>query len=158
MVGSPYKLYWVLSCVCYTLGLVATFISLFLMNSAQPVRIAGWYIYIVWLIDCLGYLNDYYFIINGLIISVISIDWLLLYALLIDWMSKALLYLVPMTLVPVTLVAWCRGELPAMWEGDLQVSYTHTDQLNPYSQRYLPKILISENYANSERALAWVKM
>ena len=39
MVGSPCKLYWVLSCVCYTLGLVATFISLYLMNAAQPVSI-----------------------------------------------------------------------------------------------------------------------
>jgi len=70
MVGSPWKLYWVLSCVCYTLGLVATFISLYLMNSAQP----------------------------------------------------ALLYLVPFTLIPISLVAWCRGELKAMWEGDIQES------------------------------------
>ena len=37
MIGTPYKLYWVLSCVMYTLGLVATFISLYLMNAAQPV-------------------------------------------------------------------------------------------------------------------------
>ena len=43
MVGSPCKLYWVLSCVCYTLGLVATFISLYLMNAAQPVSLGfGW--------------------------------------------------------------------------------------------------------------------
>jgi hypothetical protein len=36
-VGTPGKLYWVLTCVAYLLGLVATFISLFLMNAAQPV-------------------------------------------------------------------------------------------------------------------------
>jgi len=52
--------------VAYILGLVATFISLFLMNSAQP----------------------------------------------------ALLYLVPFTLIPTIIVAWLRGDLPAMWEGD----------------------------------------
>ena len=34
--GIKYKLYWVITCVAYVLGLVATFISLFLMNSAQP--------------------------------------------------------------------------------------------------------------------------
>ena len=48
---------------------MATFISLFLMNSAQP----------------------------------------------------ALLYLVPFTLLPTILVAWLRGDLPAMWEGDTKV-------------------------------------
>jgi hypothetical protein len=37
LVGTPGKLYWVLTCVAYLLGLVATFISLFLMNAAQPV-------------------------------------------------------------------------------------------------------------------------
>ena len=50
----------------YVLGLVATYISLYLMESAQP----------------------------------------------------ALLYLVPFTLTPVILVAWIRGDLPAMWQGD----------------------------------------
>ncbi len=37
LVGTPGKLYWVLTSVAYLLGLVATFISLFLMNAAQPV-------------------------------------------------------------------------------------------------------------------------
>ena len=53
----------------YILGLVATFISLFLMNAAQP----------------------------------------------------ALLYLVPFTLIPTILVAWCRGDLRPMWDGDTKV-------------------------------------
>merc|ERR1719220_2025270 len=66
LAGIKYKLYWVITSVAYILGLVATFISLFLMNSAQP----------------------------------------------------ALLYLVPFTLIPTILVAWLRGALPAMWEGD----------------------------------------
>merc|ERR1719507_528984 len=66
LAGIKYKLYWVITVVAYILGLVATFISLFLMNSAQP----------------------------------------------------ALLYLVPFTLVPTLLVAWIRGDLAAMWEGD----------------------------------------
>jgi len=66
LAGIKYKLYWVITSVAYILGLVATFISLFLMNSAQP----------------------------------------------------ALLYLVPFTLIPTILVAWLRGDLPAMWEGD----------------------------------------
>merc|ERR1712228_131756 len=60
------KLYWVITTVAYILGLIATFISLFVMNSAQP----------------------------------------------------ALLYLVPFTLIPTIIVAWIRGDLPAMWEGD----------------------------------------
>ena len=34
--GIKYKLYWIITSVAYILGLVATFISLFLMNSAQP--------------------------------------------------------------------------------------------------------------------------
>jgi signal peptide peptidase-like protein 2B len=68
MVGTPCKIYWIISCVAYTLGLVATFISLYLMNSAQP----------------------------------------------------ALLYLVPFTLIPIYLVALCRGEFLAMWKGDSQ--------------------------------------
>merc|ERR1719220_1251107 len=63
---SSTKLYWIITSVAYILGLVATFISLFLMNSAQP----------------------------------------------------ALLYLVPFTLIPTIIVAWLRGDLPAMWEGD----------------------------------------
>merc|ERR1711953_458304 len=66
LAGIKYKLYWVITSVAYILGLVATFISLFLMNCAQP----------------------------------------------------ALLYLVPFTLIPTILVAWLRGALPAMWEGD----------------------------------------
>jgi len=66
LAGIKYKLYWIITSVAYILGLVATFISLFLMNSAQP----------------------------------------------------ALLYLVPFTLIPTILVAWLRGDLPAMWEGD----------------------------------------
>merc|ERR1711953_202895 len=36
MAGIKYKLYWTITTVAYILGLVATFISLFLMNSAQP--------------------------------------------------------------------------------------------------------------------------
>merc|ERR1712130_1097505 len=66
LAGIKYKLYWIITSVAYILGLVATFISLFLTNSAQP----------------------------------------------------ALLYLVPFTLIPTILVAWLRGDLPAMWEGD----------------------------------------
>ena len=69
MAGIKWKLYWAITTVAYILGLVATFISLFLMNSAQP----------------------------------------------------ALLYLVPFTLVPTILVAWCRGDLTAMWDGDIKV-------------------------------------
>merc|ERR1712183_1232538 len=61
--------YWIITSVAYILGLVATFISLFVMNSAQP----------------------------------------------------ALLYLVPFTLIPTILVAWIRGDLPSMWEGDFKV-------------------------------------
>jgi len=66
--GIKYKLYWLITTSAYILGLIATFISLFLMNSAQP----------------------------------------------------ALLYLVPFTLVPTVLVAWLRGDLPAMWQGDIK--------------------------------------
>ena len=36
LAGIKYKLYWVITVTAYILGLVATFISLFLMNSAQP--------------------------------------------------------------------------------------------------------------------------
>lgn len=68
MVGTPCKIYWIISCVAYTLGLVATFISLYFMNAAQP----------------------------------------------------ALLYLVPFTLIPIYLVALCRGEFMAIWKGDIQ--------------------------------------
>jgi hypothetical protein len=42
-VGTPGKLYWVVTSLCYLLGLVATFISLFLMNAAQPVGQFGYY-------------------------------------------------------------------------------------------------------------------
>jgi len=68
MVGTPCKIYWVISCLSYTLGLVATFISLYFMNAAQP----------------------------------------------------ALLYLVPFCLIPIYLVALCRGEFGAIWKGDIQ--------------------------------------
>ena len=60
----------------YILGLVATFISLFLMNSAQP----------------------------------------------------ALLYLVPFTLIPTILVAWGRGDLATMWDGDNKVIVSSTSE------------------------------
>lgn len=69
LTGIKYKLYWIITTVAYILGLIATFISLFVMNSAQP----------------------------------------------------ALLYLVPFTLIPTILVAWIRGDLASMWEGDLKV-------------------------------------
>ena len=36
LAGIRYKLYWVITVIAYILGLVATFVSLFLMNSAQP--------------------------------------------------------------------------------------------------------------------------
>merc|ERR1711936_385501 len=36
LAGIKFKLYWTITTVAYILGLVATFISLFLMNSAQP--------------------------------------------------------------------------------------------------------------------------
>ena len=70
LAGIWYKLYWVLNVIAYILGLVATFISGFLMKSAQP----------------------------------------------------ALFYLVPFTLVPTLVVAWIRGDLAAMWNGDSQVT------------------------------------
>jgi len=76
--GIKYKLYWLLTTTAYILGLIATFISLFLMNSAQP----------------------------------------------------ALLYLVPFTLVPTILVAWLRGDLPAMWEGDNKAVVTRLTTTN----------------------------
>ena len=42
--GIKYKLYWIITSVAYILGLVATFISLFLMNSAPPaLLIYIWY-------------------------------------------------------------------------------------------------------------------
>jgi hypothetical protein len=37
--------------------------------------------------------------------------------------QPALLYLVPFTLIPTILVAWIRGDLASMWEGDLKVKY-----------------------------------
>lgn len=80
--GIRYKLYWLLTTAAYILGLIATFISLFLMNSAQP----------------------------------------------------ALLYLVPFTLIPTILVAWLRGDLPAMWEGDNKAAVTRLATTNgPHS-------------------------
>lgn len=36
--------------------------------------------------------------------------------------QPALLYLVPFTLVPTVLVAWLRGDLPTMWQGDIKVT------------------------------------
>jgi len=69
LTGIKYKLYWIITTVAYILGLIATFISLFVMNSAQP----------------------------------------------------ALLYLVPFTLIPTILVAWIRGDLASMWQGDIKV-------------------------------------
>ena len=36
LAGIRYKLYWLINIIGYILGLAATFISLFLMNSAQP--------------------------------------------------------------------------------------------------------------------------
>lgn len=36
LAGIKYKLFWAITSIAYILGLVATFISLFLMNSAQP--------------------------------------------------------------------------------------------------------------------------
>jgi len=78
------KLYWSITTLAYILGLVATFISLFLMNSAQP----------------------------------------------------ALLYLVPFTLIPTILVAWCRGDLTAMWQGD----FDKVDEKSP---------LVNEDQQNS---------
>jgi len=71
LTGIKYKLYWSITTIAYILGLVATFISLFLMNSAQP----------------------------------------------------ALLYLVPFTLIPTILVAWCRGDLASMWDGDSKAGH-----------------------------------
>ena len=35
--------------------------------------------------------------------------------------QPALLYLVPFTLIPTILVAWCRGDLASMWDGDNKV-------------------------------------
>merc|ERR1719369_812198 len=36
LAGIKYKLYWIITTVAYILGLLATFVSLFVMNSAQP--------------------------------------------------------------------------------------------------------------------------
>jgi len=35
-VGTPCKLYWLVTNIAYTLGIVATFVSLYLMKAAQP--------------------------------------------------------------------------------------------------------------------------
>jgi len=36
LVGTPCKIYWVITNIAYTLGIVATFVSLYLMKAAQP--------------------------------------------------------------------------------------------------------------------------
>merc|ERR1712179_571721 len=36
LVGTPFKIYWVITNIAYTLGIVATFVSLYLMKAAQP--------------------------------------------------------------------------------------------------------------------------
>ena len=68
--GSRFWTYWLLTNVFYALGMIATFISLFVMDMAQP----------------------------------------------------ALLYLVPFTLIPIFIVAFAKGDLQTMWEGDFHVS------------------------------------
>merc|ERR1712110_171034 len=35
-VGTSYKLYWLITNIAYSLGIVATFLSLYLMKAAQP--------------------------------------------------------------------------------------------------------------------------
>ena len=68
--GSRFWTYWLLTNVFYALGMIATFISLFVMDMAQP----------------------------------------------------ALLYLVPFTLIPIFIVAFAKGDLQTMWQGDFHVS------------------------------------
>ncbi|XP_037574783.2 signal peptide peptidase-like 2B [Dermacentor silvarum] len=65
LIASQGCLYYVTSVTAYGVGLVVTFIGLYIMKMAQP----------------------------------------------------ALLYLVPATLIPVILIAWCRGELREIWYG-----------------------------------------
>jgi len=36
LVGTPCKVYWIITNVAYTLGIIATFVSLYLMKAAQP--------------------------------------------------------------------------------------------------------------------------
>ncbi|XP_022664978.1 signal peptide peptidase-like 2A isoform X1 [Varroa destructor] len=74
--SSTSRLYYIVSVVFYGIGLMVTFVALYLMETPQP----------------------------------------------------ALLYLVPCTLLPVVLVAACRGELRAMWRGNFggpAVSHSH---------------------------------
>lgn len=36
LIGTPYRIYWMVTNIAYLLGLVATFVSLYVMSSAQP--------------------------------------------------------------------------------------------------------------------------
>merc|ERR1719232_2240562 len=36
LVGTPCKVYWIITNIAYTLGIIATFVSLYLMKAAQP--------------------------------------------------------------------------------------------------------------------------
>ena len=42
--------------------------------------------------------------------------------------QPALLYLVPLTLIPTILVAWRRGNLASMWDGDKKVIKSSTSE------------------------------
>ena len=42
--------------------------------------------------------------------------------------QPALLYLVPLTLIPTILVAWGRGNLASMWNGDKKVIKSSTSE------------------------------
>ena len=93
LTGNKYKLYWVITTIGYILGLVATHISLILMDQGQP----------------------------------------------------ALLYLLPLTLIPTILVAWYRGDLAPMWHGDNSDAATETKTEAAGTQRDNDVELSSDN-------------
>jgi len=98
LTGIKYKLYWIITTVAYILGLIATFISLFVMNSAQP----------------------------------------------------ALLYLVPFTLIPTILVAWIRGDLASMWEGDIKAADRKFVPKSSALEENNPGLEVEEDQDNDE--------
>ena len=114
LTGIKYKLYWSI-----------TTIGEYLINvSAQRVSVLFWFLIEHFLFETIW--NHYHFkglyfkwisfsaYIPGLVATFISL-------FLMNSAQPALLYLVPFTLVPTILVAWCRGDLPSMWDGDSKV-------------------------------------
>ena len=49
-------------------------------------------------------------------------------SILMRSVQPALLYLVPLTLIPTILVAWGRGDLTSMWDGDKKVIKSSTSE------------------------------